>query len=162
MADEPGVPGNALALLLRREAVTQVLYDYCDHVDHNRVEAVLSLFSPTATFDFGFGRVFRGREELQQLFERLSLNTATSHHVSNVTVASGHEGVVEVRSVVYAFHRRAESGEEVHLWARYRDQMEHVDTGWRFRRRELRAAAEKGTDPVAGRETFYEPIPRRA
>lgn len=145
--------------LVERDRVARVLFAYADHVDRAQVDPLLALFTTDARFDFGFGRVFEGHEQLGQLFERLALNEATSHHVSNVVVdVEGDEATA--RSAVYAFHRRAGTGDEVHLWGRYTDRLVRVDGAWLFRERVLRAAAERGLEPEPGRDSFYEPIPR--
>ena len=148
-------PADARAV----EAIRRVLFRYGEYVDRLHVDAVLELFTDDATFDFGFGRVFAGREQLRELFERLSLNEATSHHISNAIIdVDGDEA--RASSVVYAYHRRAATGEEVHLWGRYDDELVIDRERWRFRRRVLRAAAERGIEPAPGQATFYEPIDR--
>jgi ketosteroid isomerase-like protein len=140
--------------------VTRLLYDYCEYVDANRQADVLDLFTDDALYDHGHGRVFRGRAELAELFRALDANDATSHHLSNVSVSFTAEGAALCRSYVYAYHRRRESGAEVHLWGRYVDTLVRVGLSWRIRSRSLLAAAERGVEPDPGWSSRYQLIAR--
>jgi ketosteroid isomerase-like protein len=140
--------------------VTRLLYDYCEYVDANRQADVLDLFTDDAVYDHGHGRVFRGQAELAELFRALDANDATSHHLSNVSVSFTAEGAALCRSYVYAYHRRRESGAEVHLWGRYVDTLVRVGLSWRIRSRSLLAAAERGVEPDPGWSSRYQLIAR--
>lgn len=143
-----------------RMRIERLMGAYCEYVDRNEQEALLDLFTEDAVFDFGFGRVYRGRSELRDLFERLDTNDATSHHLSNVHITFESRDAARCEAVVYAYHRRRGSGGEVHLWGRYSDEVRRIGEEWRFVRRSLRAAAEGGTSPHPGKTTFYERIER--
>jgi ketosteroid isomerase-like protein len=154
------------ARLADEAAITRVLYDYCDHVDANRTDAIVALFSDDAVFDFGYGRIFNGPAELSKLFRGLTTYEATSHDLSNVVIDFASPDVAHCRSHVYAFHRRADTGSVLHLWGRYTDLLirrrdtDLASPGWVIRQRRLRAAAESGTEPEAGFPARWEPIPR--
>jgi ketosteroid isomerase-like protein len=139
-------------------AVLNLLSDYCWHVDRREVDAVVGLFVPDGVFDLGFGRVHRGHDELRGMYERLDAYTATSHHCTTPRLdLDGDTGTV--RSAMYAFHRRPD-GSLLHLWGAYLDQVVRTDDGWRFASRALRASAEEGATPEAGRPTRFEHLPR--
>jgi 3-phenylpropionate/cinnamic acid dioxygenase small subunit len=140
--------------------ITDLLHEYCELVDANRQAEVIALFTEDAEYDHGHGRLFRGRAELAELFAALDTNDATSHHLSNIRIRLTGTTTASCRSYVYAFHRRAGSGTEVHLWGRYDDLVERTSSGWRIRRRRLTAAAERGTVPDPGRSSRYQLIPR--
>lgn len=140
--------------------ILNLLSDYCDHIDRRDVDNVVDLFTEDGTYDFGFGRLYTGRLALGQLFRRLEVYRATSHHVSNVHLEiSGRRAAA--RSALYAFHVRRADDSEVHVWGQYIDQLTSADGTWRIARRALRVAHEKGTVPEGGHATLYEPLPRR-
>jgi ketosteroid isomerase-like protein len=159
------IDSDAVAVQLRAEAaIARVLYAYCDAVDANHTEQIVAIFADDAVFDFGFGRIFTGREELTRLFAQLHVYSATSHHLSNVVidVPSGSDlDTATARSRVYAFHRVADTGQIAHLWGVYDDVLTRGDSGWVIARRQLRAAAELGADPAPNQSARWEPIPRR-
>lgn len=149
-----------LSRLVETADVTAVLYEYCSCVDANRQRDVLDLFTDDAVYDHGHGRVFEGRARLGELFRALDENVATSHHLSNVTVRFGADGMAYADSYVYAYHRRRVSGAEVHLWGRYADKLVRDGASWRIRNRTLLAAAESGVAPDAGWPSRYQLITR--
>ncbi|HJQ42193.1 MAG TPA: nuclear transport factor 2 family protein [Jatrophihabitantaceae bacterium] len=139
--------------------ILNLLSDYCDRIDRYDVDGLVALFTEDGSYDFGFGRLFTGRPALRQLFSRVEVYRATSHHISNVhLVVDGDRATA--RSALYAFHIRAADGSEVHVWGQYFDDVVMQDGSWRIARRALRVAHEKGTVPEDGRTTLYEPLPR--
>jgi ketosteroid isomerase-like protein len=140
--------------------VLNLLSDYCDRIDRYDLDGLTDLFTENGTYDFGFGRLYTGRVALRQLFGRVEVYRATSHHISNVhLILDGDRATV--RSTLYAFHIRSADASEVHVWGQYFDDLVHEDGTWRIARRALRVAYEKGTVPEDGRATLYEPLPRR-
>jgi ketosteroid isomerase-like protein len=140
-------------------AITNLLSEYCDRIDRYDVDGVVALFTADGTYDFGFGRLYTGPEQLGRLFRRVAVYRATSHHISNVhLVVEGERATV--RSALYAYHLRAEDNSEVHVWGQYADVLQRVDGDWLIRRRALRVAHEKGTRPEDGRASLYEHLPR--
>lgn len=148
-----------LAALEQREAIADLLSAYCELVDDNDPDGIVALFAPDGVYDYGFGRVFQGHVALRELFTRIDDNAATSHHLSNVRVSLDAPGTAQARSVVYAHHVRRD-GTTYELFGRYRDELIDDGTGWRFRRRSLRTAAERGTEPAEGLPSRYERFPR--
>lgn len=152
---------DVVAALLAREQISDLLHRYCQLVDDADVAGLVDLFTDDGTFDYGFGRVHRGRAALAELFGRIRANEATSHHLSNVRVRMVDTTSAHAWSVVYAYHRRAD-GTDYHLFGRYTDVVVTDGGGWRLQRRSLRAAAEIGTTPAPGFASHYERFPRRA
>jgi ketosteroid isomerase-like protein len=140
--------------------ILNLLSDYCDRIDRYDLDGLVNLFTADGTYDFGFGRLYTGRVALRQLFRRVEVYRATSHHISNVhLVCNGDRATV--RSALYAFHVRSADASEVHVWGQYFDDLVHEGGTWRIARRALRVAHEKGTSAEDGRATLYEPLPRR-
>jgi SnoaL-like domain len=154
------VPDSQPGDQARIAEIADLLYEYCDLVDANRQADVVALFAMDAEYDHGHGRVYHGSGELSTLFAALDLNEATSHHLSNVRIQVADPVSATCHSYVYAYHRRLGSGDEVHLWGRYDDIVTCVSGRWRFCRRRLTAAAERGIAPDAGYRSRYELIPR--
>ena len=142
-------------------AITRLLYAYCDAVDSNRSEDIVALFTPDAVFDLGYGRVYTGSDDLMRMFAALDFYRATSHDLSTVVIDFDGDDTARCRSHVYAFHLRADGGEPVHLWGRYTDTVVRSGGGWLISRRALRAAAELGAPPAAGRPGRWAPTQRR-
>lgn len=140
------------------QQINNLLADYCWHVDRRDVESVVALFAPDGTFDLGFGRVHRGVRELREMYERLDVYTATSHHVTSPRI-DVRADTATARSGLYAYHRRADDS-ELQLWGAYLDELRLVDGRWLITHRSLRASAERGGVPEDGRETRFEPLPR--
>lgn len=140
-------------------AITRSLYDYCDYVDRCDFDGILSIFSPDGQYDLGLGRVFRGHDQLRDMFSRITANQATSHHVSNVCIDVDGDRA-RVRSVLYAYHLRRADQSEVHVWGQYHDTFVRDGDRWLVQERALRVAAEKGGVPESGRPSLYEFLPR--
>jgi ketosteroid isomerase-like protein len=123
------------------DAITRLLYAYCDAVDANRIDEIVALFTADAVFDLGYGRVYTGLAELARVFGQLGLYRATSHDLSTVVIEFD-DDTARCRSHNYAFHLRADDGAPVHLWGRYYDVVVRAGGTWAIARRQLRAAAE--------------------
>jgi hypothetical protein len=109
----------------------------------------------------GNGVVVRGRDEIFRFFDRrLSIYSASSHHVANVLVTENGDEA-RVRSYVYARVWPADGSGPGELWGRYEDEAVRGDDGeWRFHRRELRAAGWHGYPELPGQPEQFERIPR--
>lgn len=144
-------------------AITDVLLAYCDAVDACDADAVAALFTEDASMDFGLGRVFHGRQAVRELVAgRMSRYRGTSHHLSNVRVASpGQADEANARSYVYAWHERAD-GTQAEIWGRYADRLvrDGGDGRWRIATRSVRAAGWRGFPVGPAGEEPFERIPR--
>jgi len=151
---------DLLETLGRERAVADLIYTYCELVDALRLDEAVGLFTEDGVYDHGHGRVYQGHAALARLFDELTGNSATSHHVSNLRFEHLPSGLIACRSYVYVYSRRL-SGEEVHIWGRYDDLVTAQGDTWRFVRRALLGAAEKGVRPDEGWSTRYA-LPYRA
>jgi len=99
---------SAVAELLDRQAITDLIHAYCYHFDRNEPAEVAALFAAGATVDYGpEAATIVGADAiaatiavgLEQTF------AATSHHVSNIQITL--EEVDRARAVtyLYAWHR---------------------------------------------------------
>lgn len=137
-----------------RQAIEDVLLDYCERVDAGDVDAVVALFTDDATIDYGYGRRIQGHAALTEFFgERLiATYRATSHHLSNVRIAVDGDRAT-ARSYAYAWHERHD-GTQAHVWGRYADVLVRSDSGWRIAERTIRAAGSAGFPTPDGRSPF--------
>ncbi|WP_214103691.1 nuclear transport factor 2 family protein [Acrocarpospora catenulata] len=127
-------------LLVDRAAVTDVLLAYCDLVDRAEVDELVAIFTKGASFDYGNGAVFAGKEQLRALFaDRLGRYRATNHHLSNIRVTLSGDAASAV-SYVYAWHESAADGGQLHIWGRYIDTLVRVDGTWLLDTRQVRVA----------------------
>jgi ketosteroid isomerase-like protein len=140
-------------------SIFNLLSDYCDRIDRFDLDGVIALFTPDGTYDFGFGRIYSGPDRLHELFGRVSVYRATSHHISNIHLTIDGDRAM-ARSALYAYHVRAADASEVHVWGQYADRLVRSGDRWLIERRALRVAHEKGTHPEEGRASLYEYLPR--
>jgi ketosteroid isomerase-like protein len=145
--------------LADRQAIADLIYDYCLHFDNNEPEAVAALFTDDAVVDYGpEASTIVGAEAIATTIavglEKTFL--ATSHHVSNIQITF--EGADRARSVsyLYAWHRYVDGSPDGELWGRYRHSFVRTDAGWRISALLLEAAG-----MVDFHRTRMHPIGRR-
>jgi ketosteroid isomerase-like protein len=145
-----------------RLEIEAVLYHYADAVDRAAVSELDGIFTEDVELDYGFGRVFQGRDQVLRLLQdRLRAYAGTSHHISNTNVVLDGRSAA-VSSSVYAWHQTADTAEQLHVWGRYEDRFVRGHDGrWRIASRTIRAAGEKGFPPAPGHTTAFEPIARQ-
>ncbi len=144
-----------------RVAIEDVLYAYADLVDRACLDELMDLFTEHVVLDYGYGRLFTGRDVLRTLFadRLLATYTATSHHISNVRIAVDGDHATSTCHI-HAWHRRADDGSQPEVWGRYDDELVRTVTGWRIARRTIRAAGERGFPIPDGQPSAFEPIDR--
>ena len=125
----------ALQEMLDARAIEQLMIRYIDRVDANDPVGAAECFA-----EDGLGIYwgdYRGREAIaERLGGILAGFTATSHHLSNVApVITGDSATSQ--AYVYAFHRRVGSGDYLHYWGRWVDELRKIDGQWLFTRREV-------------------------
>lgn len=134
---------HLLRQLLDRQAITELLHEYCRAFDENQPEQVAALFTDDATVDYGPGSAtIVGAASIASTIA-VGLDrtfAATSHHVSNVQVVF--EDADAARSVccLYAWHRYVDGSPDGELWGRYRHRFVRTPQGWRIRSLVLQAA----------------------
>ena len=128
--------------LVDAEEIRRLIYDYAFHLDMNHPEELANLFVEDCVVIYGPNFGAEGIEAYKKTLEGIGeYFVATSHHVSNTVIDFEGADAATARSVLYAFHRYTRERPDGHVWGQYHDEFVRVDGVWRFKRRELRAAA---------------------
>ncbi len=144
----PAMSSSQLQLLLDDRGIEQLLFEYCRAADRNDPEAIADCFTSDCVVRYAPGPHSTGRAARRDQATRdLTLFSATSHQLSNVSIDYLDADQARVDSVVHAWHRPAEGGSSWQLWARYRDLVRRTPSGWRIAERELLLAGEDGFPP---------------
>jgi ketosteroid isomerase-like protein len=159
-ADHPGDPGHRLRALEDKQAITEVLYGYCAHLDRMDLDALAALFTADCVVDYGPEARLqsRGADGLRHDLARMWRWARTSHHLSNVMVTldgdGEHAGAV---SYVIAWHERPD-GSTATMMGQYQDRLVQQDGRWRIsRRRQVLTGNDAGFDVNINR---FERLPR--
>jgi hypothetical protein len=159
-ATRASIPGS-LEEVAEIHAITEILHEYCEAVDEQRVDDVVACFTPECRFDRGFGMVFTDRRALRDfLAGSLARYSASNHALTNIRVRLTGEGTASASSYVMAYHWYTGTAFTSGLWARYRDILVKRDGRWMISARWIRSAGElrMHTD---GRPSAFEPMDRR-
>jgi ketosteroid isomerase-like protein len=133
-----------LQQMIDAEEIRRVIFEYAFHLDMNHPDELAALFVDDCEVIYGPNFGAEGIEAYKKTLDGIGeFFEATSHHVSNIVVDFVSEDEAQVRSVLYAFHRYTRDRPDSHVWGQYHDVMVRADGQWRFKRRELRAAATK-------------------
>jgi ketosteroid isomerase-like protein len=133
-----------LQQMIDAEEIRRVIFEYAFHLDMNHPDELAALFVDDCEVIYGPNFGAEGIEAYKKTLDGIGeFFEATSHHVSNIVVDFVSEDEAQVRSVLYAFHRYTRDRPDGHVWGQYHDVMVRADGQWRFKRRELRAAATK-------------------
>lgn len=136
--------GFSVKQLEAREMIRDLLYDYAYFLDMNLTAELASLFVEDCSVSYGPGFGAEGIDAYAKTLKGVgSYFSATSHHVSNVKIDFVDSDTAKVRSVLYAFHRYNRERPDGIFWGQYHDLVVRRREGWRFKMRELRAAAVK-------------------
>lgn len=137
-----------------------LLYGYCDCVDRASLDEFGQLFTDDAVMDYGFGRVFSGRENIVGLLRaRLGNYRATSHHLSNIVLLDSTSTTIRTRSTIYAWHELMD-GTQAEVWGRYSNVLSHTNNGWKIAEHVVRAAGSKGFAIPEGLPSPFQPFER--
>jgi ketosteroid isomerase-like protein len=124
------------------DEIRRLIYDYAFHLDMNHPEELADLFVEDCEVVYGPNFGATGKAAYKETLDGIGeFFEATSHHVSNVVIDFEGEDKAHARSIVYAFHRYRRDRPDSHVWGQYHDDFVKEDGCWRFKRRELRAAA---------------------
>jgi 3-phenylpropionate/cinnamic acid dioxygenase small subunit len=136
-------PTDALvAELVETAKVHRLLFDYAFHLDMNHPDEIAALFTEDCYVAYGPDFGAQGRAPYRETLGGIgNFFAATSHHVSNIVVDFGPDlSTASVRSVLYAWHKYNRDRPDGHFFGQYHDELVKTGDGWRFARRELRAA----------------------
>lgn len=133
---------QALREILDRQAITALIYAYCERFDRNDPEGVAALFTPDAVIDYNPDTPNISGADLARTIAIGLRDTfaASSHHVSNVMI--DFEGPDTARSLCYidAWHRYHSGAPDGFLWGRYVNRYLRTADGWRISSLLLQAA----------------------
>ena len=145
--------------LIEKAAISDVIHAYCYHFDRAEAEEVLALFTDDAVVDYGPDvPTMEGLAEISPMIER-GLSTffaATSHHISNLSIAFESPDVAKSVSYLYAWHRYQDGRPNSELWGQYHHEFRRNAEGWKISRLLLTAAGPENFH----RDTMH-PIGRR-
>ena len=133
---------DAVRQLVDRQAITDLIYAYCERFDRNDPDGVAELFTLDAIIDYNPDTADISGAELASTIAVGLRDTfaATSHHVSNVMITF--EGSDTARSLCYvdAWHRYRSGAPDGFLWGRYLHRFRRSEAGWRISALLLQAA----------------------
>jgi len=124
--------------LADRQAITDVLVQYCRALDLMDLPALVALFTDDCVVEYGSGEFLRSRgsEALQKSLARMWRWSRTSHHLSNVLIRFEGEDDAVSSSYVHAWHERPD-GSTATIFGQYRDRFVRRDQGWRISERRM-------------------------
>jgi uncharacterized protein (TIGR02246 family) len=126
---------KAIQELIDLRAIEQLMVRYADRIDANDPEGAAACFAEDGIGNY-WGK-YTGRKEISaRLSKILDRFSATSHHLSNVSIQLDGDRATAM-SYVYAFHRMADTNDPMHYWGRWVDRLVRVEEGWRFAEREV-------------------------
>lgn len=136
--------------LEQRRLITETLQAYCFYVDRNDPAGlVANVFAPEGSFMLGSNRAVSGPDNLARMFAKtLASFSATSHHLSNVSIELVDDDHATSTAYIYAWHRTAVEGRRVEIWGRYFDEHVRTAAGWRIAVRRLGCAGADGWESV--------------
>jgi ketosteroid isomerase-like protein len=133
---------DAVQELIDRQAITDLIYAYCERFDRNDPDGVADLFTLDAIIDYNPDTADISGAELASTIAigLRDIFAATSHHVSNVMITF--EGSNAARSLCYvdAWHRYRSGAPDGFLWGRYLHRFRRTGAGWRISSLLLQAA----------------------
>lgn len=133
---------TGLAELVETHQIHRLLFEYAYRLDMNHPDELAALFTEDCYVAYGPNFGAEGRAAYRETLDGIgSFFSATSHHVSNIVVDFGPDlNTARVRSALYAWHRYTKDRPDGHFFGQYHDELVRTADGWRFARRELRAA----------------------
>ena len=150
MADDSG------ARTLDREAISDLVYEYCARVDRFEPERVAELFFEDCVVDYGpsMGGPDTGRARLaKKLRTGLGRFEATHHQVSNLQVRFESGNRATATSYVTAWHGTPGDAPDFTVRGQYHDVFERRAGSWGFAERKILVAGDDGAAPIEWNRT---------
>lgn len=124
--------------LIDRQAITDVLVEYCIALDQMDLPRLAALFTNDCVVNYGPESVLqsRGAAALEKSLERMWRWQRTSHHLSNVQVEFSDPDKARVNSYVHAWHERPD-GSTATILGQYRDRFVLIDGRWQIAERRM-------------------------
>jgi hypothetical protein len=123
---------SQLQELLDKQAITEVLYQYCRGADRCDEELMMSCYHPNATDQHNFFSG-NGQEFCKHAISTLRKLRSSNHRVSNILIELD-GGRAFAESYVHIVHRPVidEKAIELHHYGRYLDVLERRDNEWKI------------------------------
>ena len=95
-----------LEVLFQRQAITDVLIDYCRYLDRMELTDITMLFTTDCKVVYGpdLRLTAKGRLALEASLARMWRWQRTAHHLSNVRVQFESDRMASAQSAVWAWH----------------------------------------------------------
>ena len=124
--------------LMDRQAITDVLIEYCCALDQMDLPRLAALFTDDCVVEYGPQPALqsRGAAALERSLQRMWRWQRTSHHLSNVQISFTSADEARAGSYVYAWHERPD-GSTATILGQYKDRFVRVDGGWRIAERRM-------------------------
>ena len=124
--------------LADRQAIADVLVEYCCALDVMDLPALAALFTDDCVVEYGPGEFLqcRGSAALAKSLERMWRWSRTSHHLSNVLIQFDGSDAALSRSYVHAWHERPD-GSTATIFGQYRDRFVRQEQSWRIAERRM-------------------------
>ncbi len=121
-----------------RQAIHDLLVDYCSALDRMDLEALAALFSDDCDVEYGPDEALRasGRGALAKSLERMWRWRRTSHHLSNLRIEFDDADTARATSYVLAWHERPD-GSTATVFGQYRDRLRRSVEGWQITSRRM-------------------------
>ncbi len=130
---------KSIRQLIDAEEIRKLIFDYAFHLDMNHPKELADLFVDDCVVIYGPNFGAEGKAAYAKTLDGIgTFFQATSHHVSNIVIDFKGDDEVQVRSVLYAWHRYRKERPDGILFGQYHDVIVRVGEQWRFKRRELR------------------------
>jgi ketosteroid isomerase-like protein len=137
MASPPS--DKSIRQLVDAEDIRKLIFEYAFHLDMNHPKELADLFVEDCVVIYGPNFGAEGKTAYAKTLEGIgTFFQATSHHVSNIVIDFKGDDEVEVRSVLYAWHRYRKERPDGILFGQYHDVIVRSGGKWLFKRRELR------------------------
>ncbi len=143
---------DRLEELVQRQAITDVLTDYCRLLDRMELADLAQLFTKDCEVAYGPDPrlTSTGRAALERSLARMWRWKRTAHHLSNVRVWFETDLLATAESAVFAWHEAAD-GSHAEMFGLYHDRFVRDEGVWRIARRRMEMAGSGGV--------FRVPIP---
>src|SRR5947209_11857550 len=125
--------------LEEKQAIREVLAEYCFRLDDGRHDEMAALFTEDGTWDTAFGKA-KGRAEIAALARDIRARAGENrpraiHLVTNIAIAlDGDTATVRSNWTVV---QNSPTGPKIGSGGAYADQMAKEDGHWRFRYRKI-------------------------
>lgn len=124
--------------LIDRQAITDVLVEYCFALDRMDLPCLAALFTDDCIVEYGPEPALQsyGAAALENSLQRMWRWQRTSHHLSNVRIEFTAPDEARVGSYVHAWHERA-NGSTATIFGQYRDCFQRIGGRWRIAERRM-------------------------